>query len=1058
MNGKTYTRYHMHTDYSLQDSATNISDYIELAKADGCTALGISDHGVQRGWFEHYQKCSEAGLKFLDGVEIYLTEQLEPKVRDNYHTVLIAKNMDGFRELNKLIEISTNDEHKYYKNRISFDEFLSLSDNIIKISACVASPLSKLPLDHPRYMELVMKYDYLEIQHHNVEIQKDYNRRLWELAKKTGKPLIAGTDTHSATAYKAECRDVILDGKGQSYPDEDAFDLTWKTYDELCEAYRIQDALPEEVWLQAIENTNVMADSVEPLVIDTSVKYPILYGSHEEDERIFEKTTWRMLEENINSGIIPAHEADAFRRDVAEEISVFKKLHMGAFMLSMSELLRWCHDNGIQTGPGRGSVGGSRVAYILDIIDLDPEELDTVFSRFCNPDRVEVGDIDVDVITSDRPKIFQHILERFGVSQTARVGSYGTLADLAIIDLVGRVLAKRWKKTHVNPDDPDNEVILSMNPWSLEKVSQIKEEYDQNPSEAREKYHELFYYYDGLQGVKISQSVHPAGMVICPVDMDAEFGVMHKDGERCLVISMDEVHDIGAVKYDFLGLKTLEVVRDAFQLAGIQKPKYYQMDWHDEKVWNDISKNPISLFQFESGFAATAVKKYRPKSLTDLSLVTACIRPSGESYRDNVFNHIPNHNPTREMDELFADTLGYCVYQEQIIKALQVLCGFSGGEADTVRRDIAKKKADKVAEDVIKIRDGYCARSSLPREEAEQEVEAFLRVIDDASGYSFGYNHSIEYCLLTYLCAWLRYYHPTEYITAYLNNAKLDEDIETGQTLARLYKVRIESPRFGESKDEWFCDAAERRINKGLIALKGFGAGTGDRMYALASGLDTSSFMKVILENKNRKAVNKSQFQSLIHIDFFKAFGNQRELDFMLETAERFKLGEAASIKREKVDGTWLEPIVKQYSNGMTKAGKPAASYTILDMDAILYDCELYIRNLKLDDYDIFYKVHAYQDVMGSSGYVTGLDGDRSILYIKDTYPIKRKSDGKQIGHSVVTQSIGSGIESRFTVWNETFNEEPLQTGDLIRCLKWEQRGQYFTMKSYRKLYPGEHI
>lgn len=388
---KTYTRYHMHTDYSLQDSATNIHDYIELAKADGCTALGISDHGIQRGWFEHYQACNEAGLKFLDGVEIYLTEQLEPKIRDNYHTVLIAKNMAGFRELNKLVEISTDEKHHYYKNRISFTEFLSISDNIIKISACIASPLSKLPHNHPKYYDLARHYDYLEIQHHNVGLQKEYNLWLWQLAQEIGKPLIAGTDTHSSSQYKAECRDVILEGKGQVYEDEEKFDLVWKTYDELCEAYRIQGVLPEEVWMQAIENTNVMADSVEPLEIDTSVKYPIMYGSQEEDERVFEATVWRMLGEKLDAGIIPRVQEQAFREAIEEEIRVFKKLHMGAFMLSMSELLTWCHRNGIYTGPGRGSVGGSRVAYVLDIIDLNPEDLNTVFSRFCNPDRIEVG-------------------------------------------------------------------------------------------------------------------------------------------------------------------------------------------------------------------------------------------------------------------------------------------------------------------------------------------------------------------------------------------------------------------------------------------------------------------------------------------------------------------------------------------------------------------------------------------------------------------------------------------------------------------------------------------
>lgn len=621
---------------------------------------------------------------------------------------------------------------------------------------------------------------------------------------------------------------------------------------------------------------------------------------------------------------------------------------------------------------------------------------------------------------------------------------------------MGRVLASRWKRAHVSPEDTD-EVIASLNPWSLEKVAKIKEEYDRDPVKTIDQYPEMFYYYNGLQGTKIAQSVHPAGMVICPVDMDAEFGVMHKDGERCLIISMDEVHDIGAVKYDFLGLKTIQVIRDACELAGIKMPKYHEMNWNDHAVWEDIDKNPISLFQFESGFAATAVKKYRPASIDDLSLITACIRPSGESYRDNVFKHIPNKNPTKEMDEVFSSTLGYCVYQEQIIQALMQLCGFSGGEADSVRRDIAKKKAEAVAKDVIKIRDGYCARSSLPREEAEKEVEAFLKVIDDASGYSFSYNHSAEYCLITYICAWLRYYYPAQYIAAYLNNADNDDDLVTGQTLARLYKIKIESPVFGESKDLWFCNTEKRQITKGITSLKGFGPGTGDRLYDLAhSGRTLNTFMQVILKNKNVKAVNKSQFTNLIHIDFFKEYGNQRELDFIYETAERFKFGDAKSIKRELVDGTWLGPLLRQYATDKTKAGKPAASYTILNMDALLYDCELYIKNMHMDDYDLFFKVSAYQSVMGSSGYVTGKEEDRNILYLKDIIPIYRKSDHKQIGYSFITQSIGSGKESRFTVWNIDFNKEPVEKGDLIKCLSWSPNGQYFTMNSYKKLYPGE--
>ena len=269
--------------------------------------------------------------------------------------------------------------------------------------------------------------------------------------------------------------------------------------------------------------------------------------------------------------------------------------------------------------------------------------------------------------------------------------------------------------------------------------------------------------------------------------------------------------------------------------------------------------------------------------------------------------------------------------------------------------------------------------------------------------------------------------------------------------------MRIEAPVFGDSKDMWFCDAQKRRITKGLIALKGFGAGTGDRMYALAHcGKKLDTFTDVILQNKLMKSVNNSQLSSLIHIDFFKFYGNQRELDFILETVARFKFGEAKSMKRDQVDGTWLEPVMRKHATDLTKAGKPAASYTITDMNGLLYECEEYIRGLKMDDYDIFFKVNTYKDIMGSAGYVTGKEEDRSLLYLKDLIPIRRKGDGAQIGYSFVAQSVGSGKETRYSVWNADFKKEPVAPGDLIRCLGWRQNGQYYTMTSYRKCYPGE--
>lgn len=389
---KSYIMFHCHSDYSLLDSCTKYTDYIKLAVENGQRALSISEHGKPMNWTEKCNACKEAGIKYIHSVEIYLTESLDEKVRDNYHTVLMAKNMDGLRELNSLVSMSCDKDHFYYNNRLSFDEFLNISDNIISTSACLASPLNKLDPSHPRYMELARKYDFLEVQPHNHPDQIAFNRRLAELSSKIGTPLIAGTDTHSSSKYKAECRSILLKAKHKSYGDEDAFDLTYKTYDELVDAFREQGALSETQYMSAIENTNLLYDLTEEITLDPTIKYPILYGTREEDSRKFEETVNRKFAEKLSNGIIPKSQERAFRDAIKEEMRVFSKLDMSGFMLSMSELVSWCKEQGMAIGTARGSVGGSRIAYVTDIIDLNPETWHTVFSRFANEDREEIGD------------------------------------------------------------------------------------------------------------------------------------------------------------------------------------------------------------------------------------------------------------------------------------------------------------------------------------------------------------------------------------------------------------------------------------------------------------------------------------------------------------------------------------------------------------------------------------------------------------------------------------------------------------------------------------------
>ena len=1028
------------------DSCTKYQDYVELSVQNGAKALSISEHGKPLNWTEKWDACKKAGLRYIHSVEIYLTESLDEKVRDNYHTVLMARNLDGIRELNALVSKSCDEEHFYYTNRISFDEFLNMSNNIISTSACLASPLNKLPDSHPRYMELAQKYDFLEVQAHNHPEQIEFNKRLLALSKKIGTPLIAGTDTHSSTPYKAECRAVLLSAKHKSYGDEDAFDLTYKTYDELVEMFRVQGALSEEDYMSAIDNTNLLYDMTEEIELDTSIKYPILYGSREADSQKFTETVERKFKEKLEQGIIPEYQRDAFREAIDEEMRVYKKLEMDGFMLSMSELISWCKEQGMAIGTARGSVGGSRIAYIADIIDLNPETWHTVFSRFCNEDRQEIGDIDIDCVDSDRPAIFKHITGRFGKEKTARVASFGTIQDKGVADEVGRHLSLQWAKAHPNEKN---------NPWSIEAIKKIKKEFAADPEKTKAKYPEIFYYYDGLLDTKISQSVHPAGMVIAPITLADNFGTFDKDDDVCLMLDMENVHDFtGLAKYDFLVLKTVQVIRDACRYLNKPYPKTHEIDWFDKEVWAGMISNPMGVFQFEGAFAFDSLKKFNPQSIFDMSIVTACIRPSGASYRDVLLARQIHKNPSEIIDELLKDNLGYLIYQEDTIKFLQEICGLSGSEADNIRRAIGRKQKDRLDKAMPDILNGYCNKSPKTRAEAEEEAKEFLQIIEDSASYQFGYNHSIAYCLLGYLCAYLRHYHPLQFITSFLNNAANDEDIRNGTAYANRIGVKITMPKWGLSKSEYFFDTERNIIAKGLTSIKYISAGCAEELYELSHKKKYTRFMDVLLDIEKHTSLDSRQLDILIKIDFFSEFGNQRELFRIAELFDKmFKSGEAKKISKEKVDGTPLEPIIKKYSVGVTKSGGEAKSYTLLDIESILREVEDAVKAANLPDLSLILKVKNFEDAMGYIGYVSGNEEDRRKLYVSDIYELHRKKDGKQFGYSIITKSIGSGKDARFTVFNPVFNKEPIQKGDIIYCKAFERDGQYFRMTAYDKVY-----
>lgn len=1128
----------------MLDSATKFQDYIDRAVQLGQTAIAFTEHGNIYQWVAKKMACDKAGIKYLHGVECYLTEQLyeypdanelwreaqsgrneqdakkvlaemmesgKKKVRDNYHTILIAKNYEGILEINNLVSLSNRDDHFYYKPRITFEEFLGISDNVIKISACLASPLNKMSVRHPMYEKLLKHYDYLEVQAHNFGEQISYNCHLAEMSKKYGIPLIAGTDTHSIDAYKAECRSIMQLAKHIEFADEDSFDLTYKTYDELVEMFRIQGALPEQVFLEAIENTNRMADSVEPFELDISFKYPKLYGNAAEDKAVFEDTIRKNFQSKIDEGAITPEQIQNFKDAIKEECRVFDKIDMSGFMLFMSELVTWCKSNGIPIGFNRGSCGGSRVAYVTNTTDLNPETWHTVFSRFCNEDRKEIGDIDIDVSPSDRDKVYEYIINRFGQEKTAFILAIGTIKSKGCIDEICRALGVKWNKEHQRDergfrkalellkdnsasvrfgDHPDgcelyhfdengtliiskqfehipgielvkqftkeysklkeeNEKIFQKNPWVGKVNTEIKDLFELDEEKARSQYPEVFYYYDGLLDVAISQSMHPAGIVASPITLRDHYGTFLSEGKEILQIDMECVHEAGLVKYDILGLKNIEIIKDTYALIGKPYPKSHEINWNDDAVWNDMLRSPIGIFQFESAFAFDSLRKFKTHSIYDMSLVTACIRPSGASYRDELLQRKPHHNPSPIIDDLLKDNLGYLIYQEDTIKFLQQICGLSGSEADNVRRAIGRKQKDRLEAALPDILEGYCSKSSQPRNIAEEEAKEFLQIIEDSASYQFGYNHSIGYCMIGYLCAYLRYYYPAEFITAYLNNANNEDDIKNGSALAELYGIQIVPPRYGISKDRYVYDKDRHVIAKGINSIKYMNSTVANELYGLAKRSDPKTFMSLLTLMNNETSIDTRQRDILIKIDFFVDFGNVTELSRIASIFVFFKNGTAKKVQKDKISGQMLD-VVSKYATDKNKNGTEAKSFTITDMAGLLNECESVIKSLHLPDLDLKCKIQNQIELMGYIDLTTNKKEDRRKLLITDVFPLSSKKDNTVWGYAAQTRSIGSGKVSRLTIRSSVYAKTPVKRFDIIYAKELEKnRSGYWYLLDY---------
>lgn len=553
--------YHLHSDLSNGvtniDSVTKYKEYVDKAKECGMMAMAFSEHGSIFEWW--HKKCAieAAGMKYIHAVEAYLTETLDEKIRDNYHCVLIARNFEGFKELNRLVSRSFNrkDNHFYYAPRISFDELFSTSDNIIVTTACVGGVLCKGDENAKnKFLKFIEKNKhrcFFEIGHHIDDKQVEYNRYLKRLSNEYGVPLIAGTDTHVLNETHEKGRLILQQAKNIRFDGEDKWDLKFHSYSELVTEYRRQGSLPEDVYLQAIENTNVLADMVENFTIDTSTKYPRIYNDPVETfKKKIESARCR------NRYVKDRHTNESLDRVTDEELAVYEKTGSIDFMLLQTYLREWEEENGIQCGYGRGSVSGSMIAYLLGITKMDSMRFGLNFFRFMNPSRVTNADIDTDYAGVDREKVKEFILrDHMNLKQirSSEIITFNTIALKGAIRDVCRALYAPNADGVCNSKIP-KKFADSPKPY-IAISNYISENLDTYEDRMRKEFPEVFSYADIVNGTIVSIGTHPSGCLVSDLDIDEEIGLcsVSTSDYPVSMINMKELDDLFYVKLDILG-------------------------------------------------------------------------------------------------------------------------------------------------------------------------------------------------------------------------------------------------------------------------------------------------------------------------------------------------------------------------------------------------------------------------------------------------------------------------------------------------------------------------
>ena len=903
-----FTHLHVHSHYSLLDGLPKIDELLDYVKKLGMDSVALTDHGNIYGAVEFYKKAKERGIKPIIGSEIYLAlekmNQERPNIDDKrYHLVLLVKNEEGYKNLVKLLT-RAHLEGFYYKPRVDEELLAKHSKGLIALSACLAGKIPKLILAKKmeeaerqalKYQEIFGKDNfYLDIQYHpNSKEQKFVNKELISISKKFGIPLVATNDVHYLKPEDAEAQDILMlinTGADPNDPErltikEDDFSM--KSPEQMLKDFK---DLP-----QAIENTQKIADACNFQFDLGKIKLPQFKVPSK-------KSPDEYLEELCYQGVKRRYETNQ-KREIFDrlnyELSVIKQTGFASYFLIVQDFVNWAKENRIVVGPGRGSVAGSLVAYLLNITNVDPLKYDLLFERFLTSERISLPDIDLDFNDRRRDEVIEYVAQKYGKDKVAQIITFGTMASRAVVRDVGRALSYSYSFC---------DKIAKMIPFgqTLDQTLATVDEFRQlylNDEQA----HKLIDFAKKLEGVARHASTHACGVVISSDPLDEIVPLQHPTQDDQVIVTQYEMHsieDLGLLKMDFLGLKNLTIIEDTIsRIYKVQDKKINieNIPLDDKATYRLLQKGEtIGVFQLESGGMQRYLKQLKPTALEDIIAMVALYRPGPIQF---IPDYIAGKYKKKEVKYLhpklkpiLEKTYGQCIYQEQVMKIAQELAGFTLSEADVLRKAIGKKIRTLLMSLKEKFIEG--AKNNGIRENIAQQIWHW---IEPFARYSFNKSHATCYATIAYQTAYLKAHFPVEFMASLLTSEKADVE-RIGFLIGECKKMGIEvlPPDINESLKNFTVVPQENKIRFGLLAIKNVGHNVVEAIVQerKTSGpyLSIDDFVTRVSSGESKKInlllhpsqklgyLNKKSMESLIKAGAFDKLAERNQLLFNLES------------------------------------------------------------------------------------------------------------------------------------------------------------------------------